>query len=124
MKAKEMFETVTKKLLNKYGLKTLAKGEENYIDIYEGNSFKNTILFFFQWILLRFFFIVIYNAYRGCFYKKVSCSKDQAISYYIQYKETKLSKIWKNYGNDADKANLFISIGTICIYETNQTNAL
>ena len=26
--AKEMFETVTKKLLNKYGLKTLAKGEE------------------------------------------------------------------------------------------------
>ena len=38
--AKEMFETVTKKLLNKYGLKTLAKGEENYIDIYEGNSFK------------------------------------------------------------------------------------
>jgi len=37
---KEMFETVTKKLLNKYGLKTLAKGEENYIDIYEGNSFK------------------------------------------------------------------------------------
>ena len=38
--AKEMFETVTKKLLNKYGLKTLAKGEENYIDIYEGDSFK------------------------------------------------------------------------------------
>ena len=38
--AKEMFETVTKKLLNKYGLKTLAKGEENYIDIYEGNGFK------------------------------------------------------------------------------------
>ena len=38
--ATEMFETVTKKLLNKYGLKTLAKGEENYIDIYEGNGFK------------------------------------------------------------------------------------
>ena len=38
--AKEMFETVTKKLLNKYGLKTLAKGEQNYIEIYEGDSFK------------------------------------------------------------------------------------
>ena len=38
--AKEMFETVTKKLLNNYGLKTLAKGEENYIEVYEGNSFK------------------------------------------------------------------------------------
>ena len=35
-----MFETVTKKLLNKYGLKTLAKGEKGYIDIYEGDGFK------------------------------------------------------------------------------------
>ena len=34
--SKEMFETVTKKLLNNYGLKTLAKGEENYVEIYEG----------------------------------------------------------------------------------------
>ena len=38
--AKEMFETVTKKLLNKYGLKTLAKGEKNYIEVYSGDSFK------------------------------------------------------------------------------------
>lgn len=38
--AKEMFETVTRKLLNNYGLKTLAKGEENYIEVYEGDSFK------------------------------------------------------------------------------------
>lgn len=37
---KEVFETVTKKLLKKHGLKTLAKGEENYIEIYEGDSFK------------------------------------------------------------------------------------
>lgn len=38
--ALEIFETVTKKLLNKYGLKTLAKGEENYVDVYEGDGFK------------------------------------------------------------------------------------
>ena len=38
--AKEMFETVTKKLLNKYGLKTLATGENGYIAVYEGDSFK------------------------------------------------------------------------------------
>ena len=38
--AEEMFETVTKKLLNKYGLKTLAKGEKDYIDVYEGDGFK------------------------------------------------------------------------------------
>lgn len=38
--AKEMFDTVTKKLLNSYGLKTLAKGEENYVEKYEGDSFR------------------------------------------------------------------------------------
>jgi len=36
--AKEMVETVTKKLLNNYGLKTLAKGEENYVEVYEGDG--------------------------------------------------------------------------------------
>jgi len=36
--AKEMFETVTKKLLNSYGLKTLAKGDENYVEVYEGDG--------------------------------------------------------------------------------------
>lgn len=38
--AKEILDTVTKKILNKYGLKTLAKGEENYIERYDGDSFK------------------------------------------------------------------------------------
>ena len=38
--AKNIFEVVTKKLLNNYGLKTLAKGEENYVEVYEGNGFQ------------------------------------------------------------------------------------
>ena len=38
--ARNMFNVVTKKLLNSYGLKSLAKGEENYVDIYEGDSFR------------------------------------------------------------------------------------
>ena len=33
-------DVVEKKLLNNYGLKTLAKGEKNYVDIYEGDAFK------------------------------------------------------------------------------------
>jgi glycogen debranching enzyme len=33
-------ETCEKKLLNNYGIKTLAKGEKGYIDIYEGDGFK------------------------------------------------------------------------------------
>jgi len=38
--AKNIIEVVDKKLLNKYGLKTLAKGEKGYVDIYEGDGFK------------------------------------------------------------------------------------
>ena len=34
--AKNMMNVVEKKLLNNYGLKSLAKGEENYVEIYEG----------------------------------------------------------------------------------------
>lgn len=38
--ANNIINVVEKKLLNNYGLKTLAKGEPNYVDIYEGNAFK------------------------------------------------------------------------------------
>lgn len=38
--AKEIIDTVTKKLLNKYGLKTLAKGEEGYVEEYSGDPYK------------------------------------------------------------------------------------
>lgn len=37
-KAKKVFITVTEKLYNKYGLKTLAEGEEGYAPVYEGNG--------------------------------------------------------------------------------------
>jgi len=36
--AKDMLETASKKLLNNYGLKTLARGEENYVEVYEGDG--------------------------------------------------------------------------------------
>ena len=38
--AYNIINVVEKKLLNNYGLKSLAKGEPNYIEIYEGDSFK------------------------------------------------------------------------------------
>ncbi len=38
--AKQVVETVTKKLLTPYGLKTLAKGEPGYREIYEGDVIK------------------------------------------------------------------------------------
>ena len=39
-KAYNILNVVEKKLLNNYGLKSLAKGETNYIEIYEGDGFK------------------------------------------------------------------------------------
>ena len=40
IEANNIINVVEKKLLNNYGLKTLAKGEPNYVDIYEGDAFK------------------------------------------------------------------------------------
>ena len=54
-----MFETVTKKLLNQYGLKTLAKGDQNYIEIYEGDAFKRDMSYHqgitWTWLLGLYF---------------------------------------------------------------------
>ena len=38
--AENIIQIVEKKLLNKYGIKTLAKGEKGYVDVYEGNGFR------------------------------------------------------------------------------------
>ena len=38
--AKEVFVTVTQKLLNKYGLQTLANGEKGFVSVYEGSPEK------------------------------------------------------------------------------------
>ena len=42
--AKNIISVVEKKLLNAYGLKTLAKGEENYVEVYEGDGKKETLV--------------------------------------------------------------------------------
>jgi len=62
--AQEVFETVTKKLKNPYGLKTLAKGEESYTDVYEGDSVKRDMSYHqgptWPWLLGLYF-----NAYQA-----------------------------------------------------------
>ena len=62
--AYEMFDTVTKKLFNKYGLKTLAKGEENYIEVYEGNPFKRDMSYH-QGITWPWLLGLYYNSYKN-----------------------------------------------------------
>lgn len=62
--AKNMIETVEKKLLNNYGLKTLAKGEKNYIDIYEGDGFRRDMSYH-QGITWPWLLGLYYNALRN-----------------------------------------------------------
>lgn len=38
--ARNIINVIDKKLLNNYGLKTLAKGEKDYVEVYEGDGFK------------------------------------------------------------------------------------
>lgn len=55
IEANNIINVVEKKLLNNYGLKTLAKGEPNYVDIYEGDAFKRDMSYHqgitWTWIL-------------------------------------------------------------------------
>ena len=41
--AKNVFNTCTKKLLNNHGLKTLAKGDVHYTEVYEGDQYRRDI---------------------------------------------------------------------------------
>lgn len=70
--AEEILDTVTKKLLNQYGLKTLAKGEENYIEIYEGSPFKRDMSYH-QGITWPWLLGLYYNAYKNM----ISATKDK-----------------------------------------------
>lgn len=57
--AYNIISVVEKKLLNNYGLKSLAKGEQNYVEIYEGDSLKRDMSYHqgitWTWLLGLYF---------------------------------------------------------------------
>ena len=59
-----MITVVEKKLLNAYGLKTLAKGEENYVEVYEGDE-KHRDLSYHQGITWPWLLGLYYNALKN-----------------------------------------------------------
>ena len=71
--AKNIINVVEKKLLNPYGLKTLAKGEENYIEIYEGGPEKRDSSYH-QGITWPWLLGLYYNALKNML--KVAKKKD------------------------------------------------
>ncbi len=81
---KEIFETVTKKLYNKHGLKTLAKGEENYVEIYEGNPFKRDMSYH-QGITWPWLLGLYYNTLKNKL--KYETNKEEKKKIELQYKK-------------------------------------
>lgn len=62
--AREIMETVEKKLLNAHGLKTLAKGEEGYVEVYEGDALHRDTSYH-QGITWPWLLGIYYNAYKN-----------------------------------------------------------
>ncbi len=103
VKARKMFDTVTKKLLNKYGLKTLAKGEKNYIDVYCGDAFKRDMSYHqgitWTWLL---------GIYSDGFRKIIEAEK------HIKEKE-KLQEQWKDFQKGTQKTFQKVVTDGICV---------
>ncbi len=78
--AEEIFNTVTKKLLNKYGLKTLAKGEENYIEVYAGEPYKRDMSYH-QGITWPWLLGAYYDAYKNIILATKDKKKKQELKF-------------------------------------------
>lgn len=91
--AEEILNTVTKKLLNKYGLKTLAKGEENYIEVYEGDPFKRDMSYH-QGITWPWLLGLYYDAYKNVT-SKIKDKEKKAI--YEKHLQTFIETVKKTF---------------------------
>lgn len=92
--AKEMFETVTKKLLNNYGLKTLAKGEQNYIEIYEGDSFKRDMSYH-QGITWPWLLGAYYDAFKKMVQAEINKTKKKELEEKLKQFINKEKEVFK-----------------------------
>ncbi len=77
--ADNIMNVVTKKLLNKYGLKSLAKGEENYVEVYEGEPLKRDMSYH-QGITWPWLLGLYYDALKN----QISAQKDKDVKKKLQ----------------------------------------
>jgi len=82
--ARNILKVVTDKLLNNYGLKTLAKGEPNYIEVYEGDGFKRDMSYH-QGITWPWLLGLYYNSLKNII--KSTKNKEEKKEYEKQLKE-------------------------------------
>mgnify|MGYP002624780381 CR=1 FL=1 len=91
--ADQILDTVKTKLLNAYGLKTLAKGEEGYVEIYEGEPQKRDFSYHqgitWPWLL---------GIYQNALKNRIINTKDKAKKKELQQEyEEFLKKVTKTY---------------------------
>lgn len=100
--AENILKTVKLKLLNNYGLKTLAQGEKNYVDVYEGNGLKRDMSYHqgitWPWLL---------GLYNNSLINKINTARDseekkQYINEYLEFTQN-VEETFKNefYNNGA-----------------------
>ncbi len=113
-KAKEIFNVVTKKLLNDYGLKTLAKGEDKYVEVYEGDETKRDMSYHqgITWPWLLGIYIDVYK-------KIISVEKDEKNKKILIDSYNKLkNRIYNNFVYEIEKGK---SVGNISeIYDSKK----
>ena len=107
--AENIINTVEKKLLNNYGLKTLAKGEENYVDVYEGNGFKRDMSYHQgpTWVwLLGLYYDALKNIHKQSDTASKSKELDEKIKKFIQ-------KVYKTFKKEIDERGCIGSIAEL-----------
>ncbi|MBP3502764.1 MAG: glycogen debranching enzyme N-terminal domain-containing protein [Clostridia bacterium] len=104
--AKEILNTATKKLLNNYGLKTLAKGEVHYTEVYEGDQYRRDISYHqgitWPWLL---------GLYNDAFVNIIKAEKDKELKRNLKedYKKF-VEKVKKTFTKEINDGK---SIGSI-----------
>ena len=100
---KSVTEVVEKKLLNAYGLKTLAKGEENYVEVYEGDQ-RQRDTSYHQGITWPWLLGLYYNALKNI----KNNSEDKKEKEELEEKISKLiEKTKKTFSKEIDERRLY-----------------
>ena len=92
--AENMISTVEKKLLNSYGLKTLAKCDKDYVDVYEGDSFRRDMSYH-QGITWPWLLGLYYDSLRNMLKSTNDKNKKHELEEKIQNFKEKTEKTFK-----------------------------
>ena len=98
--AENIINVVEKKLLNNYGLKTLAKGEKNYVDVYEGDGFRRDASYH-QGITWPWLLGLYYNSLRNMKAFEKDKEKKKAVATKIDEFKKKTEKTFRKEMNES-----------------------